>query len=783
MILVHSRYQFLTIIIYIFILLYCNNFILAFSSSSSSSSSSSNSNNIDSTIPIDKEYVNEQQTNSNSNSNNNNNDNDKFIDLILDRIEIGGDTGGDTSSGDNVNHYSLTLQNSSISINISGGDSTCTATNCTAKNSQFFTNFACSDCNGNWSQGAFTFHDPVPLNSLMVIKKVTMIVYGNFVLTNASYPILVTIGTNLVSYFQPPIYADQSSCPSCVVPLVPSSYISYSNGLPNYNYGQPNTISFNSLAPANNTGVICLSGLELIFYYGAVNYKVLSLMPPSTSAQTPQLITVVGSNFYLYDNIICKFGNNSVSATYINSSTLTCTTPTIDIKVPQLVVDFQVSEDGGTTFAAPINFTFFLQSETTTQTSSSHDTTKEPNNNNYNENAKRNTRILIILTTIGGTSLILSIFAFYYCYKRYKNGRSFIPVGSKSEISPLLKTDYKTLFEIKPIDIGEIVIQNRIGRGSCAEVFTGTWRGITVAIKKAKLLNDDDEEFLNELAQEATIMSQLRHPNICQFLGTCKNPPEILIVMEYMPMGSLYRILHDNAILLDWNRMKSMVLDIAKGMNYLHCCDPIVIHRDLKSHNLLVDEHFRVKISDFGLSTRFKKHLDRSTTMTPVGTPAWSAPEVIRNQNYSEKADVYSFGIVLWECATRMDPYAGLPTFQVICAVGKEGLRPPTPKSAPPEFIRLIIDCWSENPSQRPSFQEIVKRLESIDTKGWGDIPFVKFNPLNNINILQNQQQQQFLQQQLLNNNNNNNNNNNISGSANSNPNIIINNLIPTTKK
>ncbi|GAM26026.1 hypothetical protein SAMD00019534_092010, partial [Acytostelium subglobosum LB1] len=283
------------------------------------------------------------------------------------------------------------------------------------------------------------------------------------------------------------------------------------------------------------------------------------------------------------------------------------------------------------------------------------------------------------------------------------------------EVSTLatLCIDYKQDEEEEDDNMmNEIVVLNRIGRGSCAEVYTGTWRGITVAIKKAKILSEDDDEFLSELAQEAAIMSQLRHPNVCQFLGTCNNVPEVLIVMEYMSRGSLYRMLHDRSVIIDWMRMKSIALDIAKGMNYLHCCDPIIIHRDLKSHNLLVDEHFRVKISDFGLSTRFKQHLDKKTTMTPVGTPCWTAPEVLRNDPYTEKADIFSYAIVLWELATREDPYEGMPTFQIVISVGQHKLRPIMPAHVPAPFTRLITECWSEDPSQRPSFNDIVKRLE-----------------------------------------------------------------------
>jgi len=165
---------------------------------------------------------------------------------------------------------------------------------------------------------------------------------------------------------------------------------------------------------------------------------------------------------------------------------------------------------------------------------------------------------------------------------------------------------------------------------------------------------------------------------------------------------------------LPWVRLKNMALDIARGMNYLHCSDPIIIHRDLKSHNLLVDEHFKVKVCDFGLSTMVKRHLDRFTAMTPVGTPCWTAPEVLRNELYSERADVFSFGVVLWELVTREDPYQGMPTFQIVIAVGQHKMRPLIPPNAPSALSQLMADCWNEDPNLRPPFSEIVSRLEKM---------------------------------------------------------------------
>ncbi|KAL6080092.1 putative serine/threonine-protein kinase SIS8 [Balamuthia mandrillaris] len=261
------------------------------------------------------------------------------------------------------------------------------------------------------------------------------------------------------------------------------------------------------------------------------------------------------------------------------------------------------------------------------------------------------------------------------------------------------------------VDIKELKMGPRIGKGSYAEVYKATWRGTAVAVKKlpAHLLT---ASFFDDFEREAALMKRLRHPNVLQFLGACLISPDVCIIMEMMPRGSLYRILHQRNIKLDWPLLRAMAMDAARGMNYLHTCEPIVLHRDMKSQNLLVDENWKVKVCDFGLSKIVAETF--SATLTSCGTPCWTAPEVLRNERYTEKADVYSFGIVLWEMATREDPYGGMPPFQVVFAVATEKIRPEIPDQCPPAWADLIRRCWAEDPKQRPSFQQVLECLEGM---------------------------------------------------------------------
>jgi serine/threonine protein kinase len=170
-------------------------------------------------------------------------------------------------------------------------------------------------------------------------------------------------------------------------------------------------------------------------------------------------------------------------------------------------------------------------------------------------------------------------------------------------------------------------------------------------------------------------MASVRHPNIVLFIGACTKPPNLCIVLEYCPRGSLWGVLRDPGMKFSFEEKVRVALDTAKGVNYLHHFSTPVIHRDLKSLNILLDTSCTSKISDFGW-TRFTA--DSMTNR--IGTYQWMAPEVIMGNRYTESADVYSFGIILWELISEKPPYRELNAIQVSDAVAKKDIRPPVPK-------------------------------------------------------------------------------------------------------
>ncbi|KAF0911546.1 hypothetical protein E2562_011176 [Oryza meyeriana var. granulata] len=259
----------------------------------------------------------------------------------------------------------------------------------------------------------------------------------------------------------------------------------------------------------------------------------------------------------------------------------------------------------------------------------------------------------------------------------------------------------------------ELVLKEKIGAGSFGTVHRADWNGSDVAVK-ILMEQDFHPDRFREFMREVAIMKSLRHPNIVLFMGAVTEPPNLSIVTEYLSRGSLYKLLHRSGAkeVLDERRRLNMAFDVAKGMNYLHKRSPPIVHRDLKSPNLLVDKKYTVKVCDFGLS-RLKANTFLSSKSL-AGTPEWMAPEVLRDELSNEKSDVYSFGVILWELMTMQQPWCNLNPAQVVAAVGFKGRRLDIPKDLNPQVAALIESCWANEPWRRPSFANIMESLRSL---------------------------------------------------------------------
>ncbi|XVF62251.1 hypothetical protein PTKIN_Ptkin08bG0202400 [Pterospermum kingtungense] len=262
--------------------------------------------------------------------------------------------------------------------------------------------------------------------------------------------------------------------------------------------------------------------------------------------------------------------------------------------------------------------------------------------------------------------------------------------------------------DVWEIDASHLKIENKIASGSYGDLYRGTYCSQEVAIKVLKPERVTGE-MLKEFSQEVYIMRKIRHKNVVQFIGACTRAPNLCIVTEYMARGSIYDYLHRQTGVFKLPSLLKVAIDVSKGMNYLHQNN--IIHRDLKTANLLMDENQVVKVADFGVA----RVQSQSGVMTAeTGTYRWMAPEVIEHKPYDHKADVFSFGIALWELLTGELPYALLTPLQAAVGVVQKNLRPTIPKNTHPRLGELLERCWQQDPNQRPNFSEIIDILQQI---------------------------------------------------------------------
>lgn len=285
--------------------------------------------------------------------------------------------------------------------------------------------------------------------------------------------------------------------------------------------------------------------------------------------------------------------------------------------------------------------------------------------------------------------------------------------GLLSAISSSSSGQSQGILESVRIPFDELKLIKLVGRGGMGEVILGEYLGTRVVCKRM-LREHISVTALKGFRREIELMACLRHPNIVQFIGaTWDNCSNIAMVMEYMPNSDVHSVLHSTmGSRFTWSDpLLKIAIDASQGMMYLHAQVPPIVHRDLKSVNLLCSATFGCKVSDFGLSRR-QEAVDALTTV--VGTPFWLAPEIIRNERYGTKADVYAFGIVLTELETRKTPYhdQSQTGLKILMRIGKDGLRPTIPDTCRPHLRQLIRECLEDEPHKRPTFSEVLARLQ-----------------------------------------------------------------------
>jgi len=283
------------------------------------------------------------------------------------------------------------------------------------------------------------------------------------------------------------------------------------------------------------------------------------------------------------------------------------------------------------------------------------------------------------------------------------------------------------LLHLLEIPTGELILESRIGTGFTAEVYKGIWtrkENTVVAIKQitedAQMRSEQQLAFVREMS----VLTQVRHENLVQLYGVCLDSRPLRIVTEYCGGGAAFELLHGSPhIDVVYAQQIKMCRDTARAMCYLHTFNPMIIHRDLKSLNMLLDKPVTgssdvpwIKVCDFGVA-KFQVQAGTWGQMTnQAGTQHWMAPEMWTSSTYDEKVDIFSFAMVIYEIICREVPFEE----EEPADVGKytvAGIRPDmdaVPPDCPVELISLMKACWAQDPLERPSFTEVLRQIEAL---------------------------------------------------------------------
>jgi ankyrin repeat protein len=269
------------------------------------------------------------------------------------------------------------------------------------------------------------------------------------------------------------------------------------------------------------------------------------------------------------------------------------------------------------------------------------------------------------------------------------------------------------------IDINDLDFSKKLGDGAAGEVYKGHWRSRAVAIKVLKATND--QAVVDEFCREFSIMVNVQSPYLVEFFGATLKE-KLSMVMELCERGSLYKVLREPGD-ISWELGMSVLSDCANGMAVLHHHNPVIVHRDLKTLNVLVTKDWRCKVADFGLS-RFHVDENAPTLHKCRGTYAYIAPEVFRSEGYLPPADIYSYSIMIWEIVARImkgtyeKPFAEYTHLkmdvQVLVQAAKLGKRPTVKDNCPRLFGDLIVECWDPAREKRPTIDDVINRLAVI---------------------------------------------------------------------
>ncbi|RLN20392.1 hypothetical protein BBJ28_00018777 [Nothophytophthora sp. Chile5] len=296
---------------------------------------------------------------------------------------------------------------------------------------------------------------------------------------------------------------------------------------------------------------------------------------------------------------------------------------------------------------------------------------------------------------------------------------------TQHEVNPVFLED--PVIVTNRIEYKQLKLGRCISKGGFGLVFAGEYKGHRVAVKKIRPDRSGDVAEIEVFLKEIILMAVLYHPRIVEFIGVAwDNLRHLSAVTEFMDNGDLRNVLHglkEQGAPLTWDTHKATIaLHIAEALSYLHSLKPKVIHRDLKSKNVLLNMYLEAKLSDFGISRM--RYVVETHMTAGVGTSFWIAPEVLLGWDYDEAADIYSFGVVLSEIDTDDYPYwndanpdvahGQIQEAEILSQVAAGQLRPDFSADCPEEILDLAECCLQQNPKDRPSAAEVVAVVRGV---------------------------------------------------------------------
>ncbi|GMR42810.1 hypothetical protein PMAYCL1PPCAC_13005 [Pristionchus mayeri] len=274
------------------------------------------------------------------------------------------------------------------------------------------------------------------------------------------------------------------------------------------------------------------------------------------------------------------------------------------------------------------------------------------------------------------------------------------------------RTRDATLSRYTGVDVSSLNLITKIAESHSGELWRGKWQGNDIVARIISVA-EVTPRISRDFQTEAPALRIFAHDNICPVLAFANQPPNLVVISQYMPFGSLYNVLHEqSSVVIDHSQALRFALNIARGMSYLHSLDPLVLRYFLSSKHVVVDEELTAKIS----------MADTKFSFQEVGraySPAWMSPEALQrspDQLNIRAADMWSFGVLLWELNTREVPFADLSPMECGMKIALEGLRVPIPPGIAQSMGRLLNICLNEDAGRRPNFDQIIPILEKMSS-------------------------------------------------------------------